>query len=350
LILKRKPEIHRFLDSPNGSIRAAMIHGRDIGAIREFADTLARAVTANPDDPFDAALLSDADLEGDAARLEGELLAVSMMGGRRLVRLRLSGQRVGADRLALEALEAHLAGRLNPDAFFLVEAAAAGKDSPLRKLAERSDACAVIACYEDDPEDLVLLVQHSLASEGLTVTTEAIEIFVGRLPPDRGVARSEIERLILFLGPGSGRSARAEELKDFFGVEPDASLSQAAHDAFSGRPAEAHAALTRSAQEGEAGVRAVRALGLHLLRLRKVAMLMSNGMSAQSAIKAAGVFWKGERDFLRQTRAWTMGHLDQVQAGILAADEACKKAAAPDVLLAEHLTLSIAARARRLRL
>jgi len=38
------------------------------------------------------------------------------------VRLRLSGERQSADRLAAEALGDHLLGRFNPEAFFLIEA------------------------------------------------------------------------------------------------------------------------------------------------------------------------------------------------------------------------------------
>lgn len=350
MILKRRQDIDRFLASPGRAVRACVIHGRDLGVIRERADALARAVTANPDDPFDTALLSDSDLESDVSRLEGELMAFSMMGGRRLVRLRLSGQRVVAERLALEAMQAHLDGRLNPDAFFLVEATAVGKGSALRRLAEHSDVCMAIACYEDDPEDLARLTRQSLAAEDLSLSADALEIFVSRLPHDRGVARREIERLIMFLGPGTGRSATTDELSEFFGVEPEASLSEAAHDAFGGRPAAAYAALRRTAQEGDGGAGAVRALGMHLARLRKVSVLQAGGMTAQAATRAAGVFWKGEGEVQRQARAWTMAEADKVQADIAAADRACKQAGAPDQLLAERLALSIAGRARRLRL
>jgi len=41
-------------------------------------------------------------------------------------------------------------------------------------------------------------------------------MFVGRLPHERGVARREIERLALFLGPGSGKIASAGDLDGFF--------------------------------------------------------------------------------------------------------------------------------------
>jgi DNA polymerase-3 subunit delta len=62
------------------------------------------------------------------------------------------------------------------------------------------------------------------------------------------------------------------------------------------------------------------------------------------------VFWKNEREFLRQARAWTLPQLDEVQPEVLAADRACKTAGSPDHLIAERLALTIAGRARRLGL
>jgi DNA polymerase-3 subunit delta len=177
-----------------------------------------------------------------------------------------------------------------------------------------------------------------------------LETFVRRLPHERGVARREIERLILFLGPGANTTGSLADLAGFFGVEPEASLGDAAFDAFGGKPAAAHAGLRRAALEGEGGVGAVRAMGLHLGRLRRVAVLRRSGTPAQAAAKAAGVFWRNEREFLRQSQVWTLPELDRAQVDILAADRACKQAGTPDQLLAERLAIAIAGRARRLGL
>lgn len=350
MILNRKPDIERFLKGPPAEVRAALIYGRDLGVVRERAGELAGRVAERPDDPFDTALLVDGDLETDAGRLEGELAAQSLMGGRRLVRLRLSSEKAALDRLAAEALTAHAEGRLNPDAFFLIEAGGLGRDSALRKAAEKLAACAAIPCYEDEPGDVARLVREALARDHVSLTQDALALFVARLPKERGVARQEIERLVLYLGPGSGVQAGPKDLEDFLGVEPEASLLDAAADAFGGRIAEAQAGLRRAAQEGEGGPAAVRAVGLHLARLRRANALARNGVGLQEAAKAAGVFWKNEREFLRQARAWPLETLEALAAEVLAADRACKQTGSPDRLIAERLALSIAGRARRLGL
>ena len=350
MILSRRPDLERFLARPDPQVRAAVIYGRDIGVVRERGAQLARGVTEDPEDPFNVAVLTEGDLAGDDARLEGELAAQSLMGGRRLVRLRLGGERAASEKLAVEALGRLLAGELNPEAFFLVEAGALGRDSALRRAAEKAEGCVVIPCYEDEAEDVARMTREALAKDGVGLTTEALALFVARLPHERGVARREIERLALFLGPGSGASAGPKELEAFLGVEPEASLAGAASDAFGGRLAEAQAGLRRAAQEGLSGPGAVRALGQHLARLRRTLTLVHNGAGLQEAAKASGVFWKDEREFLRQARAWSLETLDTVSADVLAADRACKTARAPDDLIAERLALQVAARARRLGL
>ena len=350
MILSRRPDVERYLGAPDAPIRAALIYGRDIGVVRDRANQLAAKIAVRPDDPFDVALLTDGDLDGDAGRLEGELAAQSLMGGRRLVRLKLTTEKVGPDKLAAEAMARHMAGELNPDAFFLIEAGALGRESGLRKVCEKAAACATIPCYEDEPGDVARLVRDSLTKDGVSLTADALAVFVGRMPKERGVARQEIERLALFLGPGSGIVATPQDLEGFLGVEPEASLADAAADAFGGRLAEAQSGLRRAAQEGEAGPAAVRAIGMYLGRLRRTLTLAKSGAGLQEAAKASGVFWKSEREFLRQARTWTLPELDRLQPEVLAADRACKTTGSPDHLIAERLALQIAGRARRLGL
>lgn len=351
MILSKRPEVERFLKDPPSDVRAALLYGRDRGGVRERADALAAKATERPDDPFDVAVLTDSDITSDGARLEAELSAQSMMGGRRLIRLRLSDDKAAADRAAAEALKAHLDGAYNPAAFFLIEAGALGRDSALRGAAEKAKSGAVaIPCYEDEAGDVARLAREALHKEGVSLTGEALELFASRLPAERGVARQEIERLILYLGPNSGALATPADLEPFLGVEPEASLADAAQDAFGGRLKAAQAGLRRAAQEGESGPAAVRAMGYYLARMRRVLTQHADGKGLAEAAKSAGVFWKNEREFLRQARAWRLEALDALNAEVLNADRACKQTGSPDELIAERLTLSIAGKARRLGL
>jgi DNA polymerase-3 subunit delta len=348
MIVSRHGEIDVFLNSPPSTVRAALIYGRDLAIVRERAEILAARVTERPDDPFDVAVLSESDMDGGG--LEGALAAFSLMGGRRLVRLTFVGDKIGPDRAAAETLATHLDGGFNPDAFLLIEAGALGKDSALKRVAEKAPACMVVPCYEDEIGDLTRFTREALAADRVGMTAEALELFVSRLPRERGPARREIERLVLFLGPGRGGSASAPDLEAFLGIEPGASLADAASDAFGGRLGRAYAALRCAGQAGEDGAAAVRALSSHLARLRRIITLHEAGVGLPAAAKAAKVFWKDEKEVLRQARSWTLADLDRLEPDFLRADQACKQTGSPDRLLAEHLSLTVAGRARRMGL
>ncbi len=350
MILSKRPDIDKFLNGPPKGVRAAVIWGKDRSGVRERADRLAKSVTERPDDPFNVALLTEVEIEKGDGRLEEELSALSLMGGRRLVRLKLTGERAGPEKVAAEALTAHADGTLNSDCFLIVEAGALEKTSALRKAAEKADGCASIPIYEDEQGDVTRLVREALAADKVALAPDALQVFVSRLPKERGVARQEVERLVLFIGPGSNVTLSLAELGGFLGVEPEASLADAAQDAFGGRAAPAQSALRRARAEGEGGPAAVRALSQHLQRLRKAQALQSKGTDAQMAAKQVGVFWKNEKEFLRQLRAWSPAVLDVLQPELFEADRACKQTGSPDGLIAERMALSIAARARRLGL
>ena len=350
MILSKRPEIDRFLKSPDPQVRAAVIHGKDRSGVAERAEVLCRAVTPDLTDPFNVTVLTDSDIDGDEARLEDALTAMSLMGGRRLVRVRLSTLKPGLDKALAAAVKAHAEGGFNPDAMLVVEADQLGRESALRKTAEKEAGAVGIVCYEDETGDVARMTREALAADRVNLTSDALERFVARLPRERGLMRQEIERLALFIGPGSGRTIDLAELEQHLGVEPDASLQDAALQAFGGRAGPAQSGLRRAFAEGESSVMAVRQASIHLGRLRRINILQANGANAKEAAKAAGVFWKQEAEMLRQARAWRLELLDEVLDSVNAADVATKTTGMPDQLIAERLLLEIAVRARRLGL
>ena len=350
MILAKRPEIDRFLARPDPAIRAVVIHGKDRSGVGERAEILCRAITPDLNDPFNVTVLTDSDIDGAEARLDEALTALSMIGGRRLVRVRLGGEKASIDKMLATALKVHADGGYNPDAMLVIEAGALGRDSALRKAAEAAKGGAGIACYEDEAGDIARMTREALAADKVGLTSDALDRFVSRLPRERGLMRQEIERLALYIGPGSGRQIDVEELEAHLGVEPDASLQDAALQAFGGRPAPSQAGLRRALAEGESAVLAVRQASMHLGKLRRINILQASGAGAKEAAKAAGVFWKQEAEMLRQARSWRIEDLDLVLDSINVADVATKTTGMPEGLIAERLLLEIAARARRLGL
>ena len=350
MILSKRPEVDRFLKSPDPAVRAAVIHGKDRSGVSERATQLSKAITPDLNDPFNVTFLTEVDIDSDGIKLEEALTALSMIGGRRLVRVRLSDGKAAVDKALAAALTIHAEGGYNPDAMLVIEAGALGRESALRKAAEKASGAVGIACYEDEVGDVARMTREALAADKVGLTGDALDRFVARLPRERGLMRQEIERLALYIGPGSGRTIDIAELDEHLGVEPDASLSDAALQAFGGRAAPAQSGLRRALAEGESAVMAVRMASIHLGKLRRINILQQNGAGAKEAAKAAGVFWKQEAEMLRQARSWRLEALDEVQDSVNTADVATKTTGMPEQLIAERLLLEISARARRMGL
>ena len=345
--LSKKPEIDAFLKKPTPGVTGVLIYGKDRSQVLERSADLARRIVPDINDPFNVALLTETDLEADGGLLDGELQALSMMGGRRLVRLKFFSEKAALDKAVAVSVKAHAAGEFNRDAFLIVEAGGLGSDSALRRQAEADKAFAAIACYEDDAGDVVRMAREALAADSVALTTGAMDMFVQRLPRERGIAHREIERLVLFIGPGSQKTLNEAELADFLGVEPEASLFKAAADAFGGRMRAAQAGLRRAFAEGKGGPDAMRALSDHYNKIKLLKTLMQKGMGSKEAARAAGIFWKEEDDMLRQARAWDYHTLDPLAKDLVEADKACKSTGMPDQLISERLYLAIAGRAAK---
>jgi DNA polymerase-3 subunit delta len=81
----------RFVARPPADLVAALVYGPDQGLVRERATVLAKSVVSDLADPFRVSELAEGTLESDPALLFDEAAALSMTGGRRVVRVKGAG-------------------------------------------------------------------------------------------------------------------------------------------------------------------------------------------------------------------------------------------------------------------
>jgi DNA polymerase III subunit delta len=190
-MIVKNHEADRFVSSPPGTLQAALVFGPDAGLVQERAEKLLKTVVADLTDPFNSVDLGERALLDDPARLFDEAAAISMMGGRRVIRVRGGGN----DLVAL--MESFLQDHAG-DALLVVEAGDLNKSSALRKLFEGGKAAAAIACYADSARDLSDVVREELHAQGFALAPGAVEEAMSRLGSDRGVTRRELEKLALY--------------------------------------------------------------------------------------------------------------------------------------------------------
>ena len=287
-----------FLRRPDPEIRAVLLYGPDAGLVRERAAALARTVCPDLQDPFRVADLTGSALAADPARLADEVAQISLMGGRRVVRLREAGD-------ALAPLFGRFLADSPGDALVVVEAGDLPSRSALRRVFDNAPAAAAIGCYPDNARDLADLVRETCAAQRIAISRDAVDFLVGHLGGDRLLTRAELDKLTLYAGEG-GRIG----LDDARAVIADSaalSLDDALLAAAEGDAAALDRALARVFQEGESPVTVIRALLRHLQRLHLLALRVGAGDSIDAAIRGARppIFFKEQDSWRRQLQRWS---------------------------------------------
>jgi DNA polymerase-3 subunit delta len=340
-------QVEAFLKKPDPAIRGVVIYGNDDGLVAERAVALAKAICPDLNDPFRVVDISGDVLKNDPARLADEFGAMSMMGGRRVIRVRPAGEE---STTALENLIAATAG----DALVVVEGGNLTPRSGLRALAETEACLAAMPCYMDNEAALEGLVESAARAQGLAVDADALPWIVERLGGDRGQTRSEIDKLLLYKGGGGGagdtsKTITLEDAVDILGDTAAIGIDNVIAATFDGELVALDRALDRVFSEGGHPVQLVRSLQRHADQLHIVSAHASKGGNLESAMfKARGLPRGGpvRQRFERHLRAWPLPRLSASLAAILEAEIECKRTGQPDEAIARRLCLRLAQAAR----
>ncbi|MCC2111426.1 MAG: DNA polymerase III subunit delta [Hyphomicrobiales bacterium] len=192
MVALKPATLDRYIADAGAAHPLILIFGTDPGLIAERADKIAKSVLAGNDDPFALVRLDAAELGGDTSRIVDEARTISMFGGRRVVLLRLNG-----NRNMLPALEP-LFDDPPIDCIVIVEAGDLKRGTALRNRFERAEGAAAIACYPDSERDLERLVESELAADGLSIEHDARTALLALLGADRGATRAELAKLRLY--------------------------------------------------------------------------------------------------------------------------------------------------------
>lgn len=334
-------DVDRALARPDPDMRAFVIFGPDSGLVRERADTLARALVKDPDDPFTVTRLTEEDLKADPAALADAMAAMSLMGEPPLVRVRLSGD-LAVVATFLTDLET---GDAAAEARLIVEAGDLRPSSKLRKAAEGGTKCVAAPCYADDARDLLRIAEDMLAEEDLSLAPEARAMLAPYLEGDRALARAEVEKLILYKGLAGQRDGEAgvvdrTDIAAISAAGAEAALDQIIDPAFSGDPAAADRAYARALASGTSPVAVLRVLQR---RIDQLEIFHAGGGDAEALARAgAPRFGPPAEAFKRSARAWRGRRLDQARRLAFDAERAVKRSGAPAEALVGSLVLRLA--------
>lgn len=334
-----------FCARPDPKVRVVLVYGPDEGLVRERVTRLMKTVVDDLADPFRVADLTAQTVKADPALLADEAQAMALTGGRRVIRLR------DADDGVAKAVEAVLEGAAT-DTLVVVQGGDLSGRSTLRKLLEGAPAGAAVPCYLDDAMAVETVVRDSLAAHGIGVDRDAMDFLVAHLGGDRMVTRSEIDKLITYMGGHQGDGAAVEvTLDDAMACVGDVSAMSMDDLIFAvadGDDTTAQALLDRLLAEGQSVIGILRAASRHFMRLHLAGGVLAQGRSMDQAMASLKppVFWKVRGRFQGQLRRWSPPRAAGALDLLLEAEIDCKTTGMPESEITSRAFLKLCRMAR----
>jgi DNA polymerase III subunit delta len=321
-----------FLRDP-GDCRVVLLFGDDAGMIRDRAEALVRTVAGSLDDPF---LVTELPRE-DIRQLANEAAGLSLMGGRRVVRVR------DVTDAATDPVQALLKSRA--PALVVLEAPSIASRSRLRTALEAAAEGVAIGCYPEEGRALEETIRETLRANGAGIEPDALSWLSQQLGADRASTRAELEKLALYVGPGNrvDLDAAMTCVGDLAGL----SLDDALFAATTGDVATTDRALEAAMAEGAAPVQILRAALGHLQRLHRARLAMDeHGLTAGDAVKGLRppVFYQKVGAFTRSLGLWPSSILIAAMSALAEAERGCKRTGWPDDALCRNAVLTLARR------
>lgn len=337
----------RFAARPDPKVCAVLVYGPDSGLIRERMNALTRSVVDDPTDPFRVADLSDGDLRQDPALLADEAAAISMLGGRRVIRIRSVGDSLS------KLFDAHLSDPKG-DALLVIEGGELTARSSLRKLFEERPNAAAISCYPDTAGDLAATIKKNLSDNGLNAEPAALHYLTAHLGSDRGVTMNELEKLALYMGAGkSGEKIQVtlDDVRACVGDNSESGLDAVVDAATGGELAALDLALARARSGDVSPVAMLNALTRHLIQLHLAMVSIENGQTPESIVAAMRpmVHFSRKPKLQRQLTLWTRRRIDRALAIIAETDSQLKTTGLPDRAIFGQTVMRIAQAANAAR-
>ncbi len=332
--------IDGFLRKPPPDLRAVLFYGPDSGLARERLTALALTVVPSLDDPFLVAELNAESVKSDPGLLGDEAAAIAMTGGRRVVLVRDAADALG---------DAFLSFLDDPvgDALVLVTAGELAAKSKLRKAFEAAPCAAALPCYLDEAGGIDRLIDEGLRPMAVRIDREARHYLVDHLGSDRGVSRSEIEKLALYAGPEGHLDV--DTVATLIGDSSVSTMDDVIYAMVDGESGTLDRALDLAAEEAVAPVALLRMAGNHMLRLRRVQDLVAAGTPLPGAMAALKppIFFKVKARFEASVKRWSPIAVGEALTLLLEAEAACKRSGAPDWVLCHRTLHQVGALARR---
>lgn len=330
-------KIEQFIKSPDSNVQFALIYGPDLGLVSERAKNLAENIVEDVNDPFNVVEINGDQLKENPVQLAEEFAAISMMGGRRLIKIRDAGTTVSAD--VKEIIKTAIG-----DSFVILSAGDLTPKSSLRAFFEKEKNTAAIPCYKDDDRTLQTVIADKLRSYNMSSEPDVVRYLVYHLKGNRMVIMQELEKLVVYMGDNN--HITLEDVENCVAEASESTLDMLINAIADGSSAAFDHLLHKMLSEGIYPIQIIRSLLQYFTKLYYVRSIIAQGQDAGSAIAKLRppMFFKQVPIFKRHLNIWSEVKLKKILSLLRKIEIECKTTGNnPNVITSQFLSIFILA-------
>jgi DNA polymerase-3 subunit delta len=295
-------QVDAFIAGKGPDVPIVLVYGKDPGLVTDRVQTLMARALSGADDPFARVDLDGDDIASAPDRLPEEAHAISMFGGRRVIRLRHGSRQL------VEAVRPLLSTPPR-ECLVIIEAGDLKKGAPLLTLLEGAPGAVTLPCYPDEGRDLSRMIAAATTAAGFTIEDDALRLLSSSLGADRLQSKAELEKLMLFC---SGRTQIT--LADVEAVVSDAaplSLDTIVDQAVGGDISSIDEDVRRACLDGARPDVLLGQCLRHLLVLRRLRLDRDAGEASSAIVRRAGLHFRRQPLVEQQIELWPLAKLDK---------------------------------------
>lgn len=306
-------EVDRYIQNISGYHPIILVYGPDQGRVSENCTNLIKGALKGNDDPLALQTFDSDEIANDPGKLADEVFAIALFGDKRVIRVKLSGNRT-----ITKSIETIL-DEPSTDTTVILEAGDLKKSNSVRSLIEKSKFATTIPCYADDIGSLNQLITQEFSTANLKISKQAQEMLASLLGENRQTTRNEIQKLILY---GHQKSEiTIDDVESLIGDAASALTDNTIDLAMTGETKAAMINFNRSLKMGPSSFQTAHALQRHLSVLQLLRHQITNGAQINAVIDRARppIHFKRKASIRTQLNLWEGEDIVKAQNYLLAA-------------------------------
>ena len=332
-------QLAAFFKKRDLSFKVVLFFGPDQGLVHERTVALIKLIVSDINDPFLISELTSKQIALDPGRLIDETMAQSLVGGERIVWIRLGSENIS------KQIENYLE-TITEGSLIVIEAGDINIHSPLRKIIEKDKRAIAAPCYLDNKKSIAMLVNQILTNNNNKISDDAKIHLIESLGSDHLVSKTEIEKLAIY--SGKNESISLKDVKAIIGDSGVMSLEEICYCTGEGNIIGLERNLSRLHTDGLNSITVVRSVIRHFLKLHLVASHKNNERTIDHAIKLLKppIIFLFLNRFKKQAARWSTKNLERALILLQEAEIECKSSGYPVNAICDRALIRIAKRAK----